>query len=42
MSLLNNEKFDKLSQDLLIYMSYFQEAYFKIEESEDKMIIQVN
>jgi len=42
MSLLNDEKFENLSQDLVVYMSYLHETHFNIEESEEKMIIQVN
>lgn len=40
----NNEedRFKYLSHDLLIYLTYLEEAYNEIEESEEKVIIQVN
>lgn len=36
------EQFKKYSHDLLVYLTHLQESFGKIEESEEKIIIQVN
>lgn len=43
MSNINDEvKLNILGQDLLIYITHLAEAFYEIDESEEKTIIQVN
>jgi len=42
MSFIDDEKCNILSQDLLVYITYLEEAFNNIEESEEKIIIQVD
>ncbi|XP_060845323.1 uncharacterized protein LOC132924898 [Rhopalosiphum padi] len=40
MSIIDDEKFNILSQDLLVYITHLEEAFISIEDSEEKIIIQ--
>jgi hypothetical protein len=42
MSFVDEEKFNILSQDLLVYITHLEEAFNSIGESEEKIIIQVD
>jgi hypothetical protein len=42
MSIIDDEKFNILSQDLLVYITHLEEAFISIEDSEEKIIIQVD
>lgn len=42
MSVIDEQKLNILSQDLLVYISHLEESYNSIEESEEKIIVQVN
>jgi len=41
MSATDNQKLNILSQDLLVYISHLEDSYNHIEESEEKIIVQV-
>lgn len=42
MSAIDEKKLNILSQDLLVYISHLEESYNRIEESEEKTIVQVD
>jgi len=42
MSVTDEQKINILSQDLLVYISHLEESYNRIEESEEKIIVQVD
>ena len=42
MTAIDEQKLNILSQDLLVYISHLEESYNHIEESEEKIIVQVD